>query len=144
MILFILAAVMILLGTFVDSLIVLLVFAPVAVSVTKTYGLDPFQVGLVMVICNQIGAVSPPTAPLLFITTSIAKTPDRPDQPACLDVHAGRNAGAGAGHPDPRPVVLDPQLLPRPLGLCNHERFQSLVGVVLATLNTRHGPFRLA
>jgi tripartite ATP-independent transporter DctM subunit len=74
-ILFILAAVMILLGTFVDSLIVLLVFAPVAVSVTKTYGLDAFQVGLVMVICNQIGAVSPPTAPLLFITTSIAKCP---------------------------------------------------------------------
>jgi tripartite ATP-independent transporter DctM subunit len=75
MILFILAGVMIVLGTFVDSLIVLLVFAPVAVSVTKTYGIDPFQVGLVMVICNQIGAVSPPTAPLLFITTSIAKTP---------------------------------------------------------------------
>ncbi len=73
MILFILAAVMIVLGTFVDSLIVLLVFAPVAVSVTKTYGIDPFQVGLIMVICNQIGAVSPPTAPLLFITTSIAK-----------------------------------------------------------------------
>jgi len=75
MILFILAAVMIVLGTFVDSLIVLLVFAPVAVSVTKTYGIDPFQVGLIMVICNQIGAVSPPTAPLLFLTTSIAKTP---------------------------------------------------------------------
>ena len=74
-ILFILAAVMIVLGTFVDSLIVLLVFAPVAVSVTKTYGIDPFQVGLIMVICNQIGAVSPPTAPLLFITTSIAKCP---------------------------------------------------------------------
>ena len=75
MILFILAGVMIVLGTFVNSLIVLLVFAPVAVSVTNSYGLDPFQVGLVMVICNQIGAVSPPTAPLLFITTSIAKTP---------------------------------------------------------------------
>jgi tripartite ATP-independent transporter DctM subunit len=75
MILFILAGVMILLGTFVDSLIVLLVFAPVAVNVTNSYGLDPYQVGLVMVICNQIGAVSPPTAPLLFITTSIAKTP---------------------------------------------------------------------
>jgi tripartite ATP-independent transporter DctM subunit len=75
MILFILAGVMILLGTFVDSLIVLLVFAPVAVSVTATYGIDPFQVGLIMVLCNQIGAVSPPTAPLLFITTSIAKAP---------------------------------------------------------------------
>ena len=30
--------------------------------------------GLVMVMCNQIGAVSPPTAPLLFVTTNIAKT----------------------------------------------------------------------
>jgi tripartite ATP-independent transporter DctM subunit len=75
MVLFIIAAVMLVLGTFVDSLIILLVFAPVAISISKTYGLDVYQVGLVMVMCNQIGAVSPPTAPLLFVTTSIAKTP---------------------------------------------------------------------
>ena len=75
MILFIIAAVMILLGTFVDSLIILLIFAPVAINISQVYGLDVFQVGLVMVMCNQIGAVSPPTAPLLFVTTSIAKTP---------------------------------------------------------------------
>ena len=74
-VLLIIAVVMLLLGTFVDSLIVLLVFAPVAISISKTYGLDVYQVGLVMVMCNQIGAVSPPTAPLLFVTTSIAKTP---------------------------------------------------------------------
>ncbi len=74
-VLLIIAIVMLVLGTFVDSLIVLLVFAPVAISISKTYGLDVYQVGLVMVMCNQIGAVSPPTAPLLFVTTSIAKTP---------------------------------------------------------------------
>jgi tripartite ATP-independent transporter DctM subunit len=74
-VLLIIAAVMLVLGTFVDSLIVLLVFAPVAISISKTYGLDVYQVGLVMVMCNQIGAVSPPTAPLLFVTTSIARTP---------------------------------------------------------------------
>ena len=68
------AVVMIVLGTFVDSLAVLLVFAPVAIQITKNYGIDPFQMGLVMVMCNQIGAVSPPTAPLLFVTTSIAQT----------------------------------------------------------------------
>jgi tripartite ATP-independent transporter DctM subunit len=73
MVLLIVAVVMIVLGTFVDSLAVLLVFAPVAISISKTYGIDPFQMGLVMVMCNQIGAVSPPTAPLLFITTSIAQ-----------------------------------------------------------------------
>ena len=71
-VLLIVAAVMIVLGTFVDSLAVLLVFAPVAIQISKAYGIDPFQMGLVMVMCNQIGAVSPPTAPLLFITTSIA------------------------------------------------------------------------
>jgi tripartite ATP-independent transporter DctM subunit len=73
MVLLICAVVMIVLGTFVDSLAVLLVFAPVAIHLSKTYGIDPFQMGLVMVMCNQIGAVSPPTAPLLFITTSIAQ-----------------------------------------------------------------------
>ena len=73
MVLLIVAIVMIVLGTFVDSLAVLLVFAPVAIQLSKTYGIDPFQMGLVMVMCNQIGAVSPPTAPLLFVTSSIAQ-----------------------------------------------------------------------
>jgi len=74
LVLLIVAIVMIVLGTFVDSLAILLVFAPVAIEITKRYGIDPFQMGLVMVMCNQIGAVSPPTAPLLFVTTSIAQT----------------------------------------------------------------------
>ncbi len=73
LVLLLVAAVMIVLGTFVDSLAVLLIFAPVAIQISKAYGIDPFQMGLVMVMCNQIGAVSPPTAPLLFVTTSIAK-----------------------------------------------------------------------
>jgi tripartite ATP-independent transporter DctM subunit len=74
MVLLVFAVVMVLLGTFVDSLAILLVFAPVAVELSKRYGIDPIQMGLVMVICNQIGAVSPPTAPLLFVTTNIAQT----------------------------------------------------------------------
>ena len=73
MVLLIVAIVMIVLGTFVDSLAVLLVFAPVAIQLSKTFGIDAFQMGLVMVMCNQIGAVSPPTAPLLFVTSSIAQ-----------------------------------------------------------------------
>jgi tripartite ATP-independent transporter DctM subunit len=73
MVLLVVAVVMIVLGTFVDSLAVLLIFAPVAIQISKTYGIDPFQMGLVMVMCNQIGAVSPPTAPLLFVTTGIAQ-----------------------------------------------------------------------
>jgi tripartite ATP-independent transporter DctM subunit len=72
-VLLVFSVVMIILGTFVDSLAILLVFAPVAVELCKRYGIDPIQMGLIMVVCNQIGAVSPPTAPLLFVTTNIAK-----------------------------------------------------------------------
>jgi tripartite ATP-independent transporter DctM subunit len=72
-VLIIVALVMIVLGTFVDSLAVLLIFAPVAIQLGRTYGIDPVQMGLVMVMCNQIGSVSPPTAPLLFVTTGIAQ-----------------------------------------------------------------------
>ena len=74
MVLLVFSVVMIILGTFVDSLAILLVFAPVAVELCKRYGIDPIQMGLIMVVCNQIGAVSPPTAPLLFVTTNIART----------------------------------------------------------------------
>jgi tripartite ATP-independent transporter DctM subunit len=72
-VLLVFSVVMIILGTFVDSLAILLVFAPVAVELCKRYGIDPIQMGLIMVVCNQIGAVSPPTAPLLFVTTNIAR-----------------------------------------------------------------------
>jgi tripartite ATP-independent transporter DctM subunit len=72
-VLLVFSVVMIVLGTFVDSLAILLVFAPVAVELCKRYGIDPIQMGLIMVVCNQIGAVSPPTAPLLFVTTNIAR-----------------------------------------------------------------------
>src|SRR2546427_10097169 len=65
---------MVVLGTFVDSLAILLVFAPVAGELSKRYGIAPLQMGLVMVMCNQIGAVSPPTAPMLSVTPNIAKT----------------------------------------------------------------------
>ena len=73
-VLLILTAIMFFLSMFVESLAVLLVFVPVAVTISQTYGIDPFQMGLVMVMSNQIGAITPPMAALLFVTTSIART----------------------------------------------------------------------
>ena len=99
------SVVMIVLGTFVDSLAILLVFAPVAIELCKRYGIDPIQMGLVMVMCNQIGAVSPPTAPLLFVTTNIAKATVSRGQPPRLVVHARRIPGAAAGDLRSRAVV---------------------------------------
>lgn len=61
-VLLVLSAVTIVLGRVVDPLAVLLVVAPVAIEIGRKYGIDPFQLGLVMVMCNQIGAVPPAAA----------------------------------------------------------------------------------
>ena len=43
--------------------------------VGQAYGFDPLQLGIMMILANQIGAVSPPVAVLLFVTNAIAKVP---------------------------------------------------------------------
>ena len=73
-VLLILSFTMLALTMFVESLSVLLVFVPVAVQIGRAFDVDPFQLGLIMVMANQIGATTPPMAPLLFVTTSIAGT----------------------------------------------------------------------
>ncbi len=73
-VLLILTLTMLTLTMFVESLSVLLVFVPVAVEIGRAFDVDPFQLGIIMVMANQIGATTPPMAPLLFVTTSIAQT----------------------------------------------------------------------
>lgn len=69
-----LAAIMLVLTMFVEGLAILVIFTPVAVYVGDLLGIDPLQMGMVMVMANQIGSTTPPVAVLLFVTTSIAKT----------------------------------------------------------------------
>jgi TRAP-type C4-dicarboxylate transport system permease large subunit len=59
---------------FVESMAILIVFVPVAAFIGSTFQVDPFQLGLIMVMANQIGSTTPPVAVLLFVTTSIAET----------------------------------------------------------------------
>ena len=67
-----LLCIILLLTMFLESLSVLIVFVPVAAYVGQAYGFDPLHLGILMVVTNQIGAVSPPVAVLLFITSAIA------------------------------------------------------------------------
>jgi tripartite ATP-independent transporter DctM subunit len=73
-ILLLLAASMLLLTMFVESMAILIIFVPVAAFIGSTFQVDPFQLGLIMVLANQIGSTTPPVAVLLFVTTSIAET----------------------------------------------------------------------
>jgi C4-dicarboxylate transporter DctM subunit len=64
--------IMLILTMFVDSMAILIILIPVAVVIGRSYGIDEFQLGLLMVMATQIGSTTPPVAVLLFVATSIA------------------------------------------------------------------------
>ena len=70
-----LIAIMVFLAMFIESLAVLVIMIPVITYVCKTFGFNPVHFGLLVVFATQIGATTPPVAVLLFVATSIAKTP---------------------------------------------------------------------
>jgi TRAP-type C4-dicarboxylate transport system permease large subunit len=72
-VLLLLLVVMFILAMFIESLAVLIVLVPVAGYVGTSYGIDPLHLGILLVISTQLGALTPPVALSLFITTSIAK-----------------------------------------------------------------------
>ena len=70
---FLLVATMLVLTMFVDSMAVLIIAVPIAVYIGATFHIDPFQLGVALVMATQIGATTPPVAVLLFVASSIAR-----------------------------------------------------------------------
>ncbi len=73
--LFLLAAVMLVLTMMLDGLAVVVVMVPTIVYIGTAFQIDQLQLGIIMVMITQIGGLTPPVALLLFITSSIAKIP---------------------------------------------------------------------
>jgi tripartite ATP-independent transporter DctM subunit len=71
----ILLGLMLLLTVFIESLAVLIVLIPVAMEITTRFSFDPYHVGVLMVVATQIGAVTPPVAVLLYVSSRIAEIP---------------------------------------------------------------------
>jgi tripartite ATP-independent transporter DctM subunit len=71
----ILLFIMMFLTMFIESLAVLVIMIPVITFIADKFGFNPLHFGLLMVFATQIGATTPPVAVLLFVATSIAKTP---------------------------------------------------------------------
>jgi len=60
---------------FIESLAVLVIMIPVIIYISEIFRFNSLHFGLLMVFATQIGATTPPVAVLLFVATSIAKTP---------------------------------------------------------------------
>jgi TRAP-type C4-dicarboxylate transport system permease large subunit len=65
--------VVIILGIFVETLPLIIIFTPVLAPLGTLLGYDPVHWGLLMVMTMNIGGISPPVGANLFIAASIAR-----------------------------------------------------------------------
>ena len=64
---------MLFIGMFIDLPAAILLLTPVFLPLAHSIGMDPVQLGLMMVLNLAIGLYTPPVGTTLFITSSIAK-----------------------------------------------------------------------
>lgn len=72
-ILILINVVMLFMGTFIDALALLIMMTPVVVPLGMTFGIDPVQLGLIVVLNCMIGLITPPVGLCLYIVADIAK-----------------------------------------------------------------------
>ncbi|MEG1192791.1 MAG: TRAP transporter large permease [Clostridia bacterium] len=75
MFLFIVNIAILILGMFIDTSVIQVVFIPILLPVARAFGIDMVHFGLVVVFNMMIGLSTPPFGMLLFITSGISGTP---------------------------------------------------------------------
>lgn len=73
--LLILNALFIVLGMFMETLAVMMIFFPIVVPITQAVGIDPVHFGVVVVLNLMIGLLTPPFGMLLFLMSGLTKLP---------------------------------------------------------------------
>lgn len=63
------------LGMFIDTSVIQVVFIPIVLPLAKAFGIDLVHFGLVVVFNMMIGLSTPPFGMLLFITSGVSQTP---------------------------------------------------------------------
>lgn len=63
------------LGMFIDTSVIQVVFIPIVLPLAKAFGIDMVHFGLVVVFNMMIGLSTPPFGMLLFITSGVSQTP---------------------------------------------------------------------
>jgi tripartite ATP-independent transporter DctM subunit len=61
------------LGTALDAIAVLVLTVPILLPISDAYGVDPIVLGVVMIISQMIGLLTPPVGTVLFVLAAIAK-----------------------------------------------------------------------
>lgn len=70
-ILLIIAFILFLAGFVADTIAIVVVFAPIFLPVTNKLGIDPIQLGIIMVVCCEAGFLTPPFGANLFVSMKL-------------------------------------------------------------------------
>jgi len=72
-VLLIMMIVLLLIGIPLDPTPAILIFTPIFLPIAVSYGIDPVHFGIMMVFNLSIAVISPPSAPVLFVGTQVAR-----------------------------------------------------------------------
>ncbi len=65
-----LLAVLLVMGCFIDLIVLCIILAPTAVTALAPFGINPYAVCAIFLIGNLIGIITPPVGVALFISSS--------------------------------------------------------------------------
>ena len=66
---------LIVLGAFIDATAVILITVPVLMPIALEFGVDPVHFGVIMILNLMIGLLTPPVGSVLFVMSSVLRTP---------------------------------------------------------------------
>lgn len=72
MMLLIIAAILIVLGTFMETLSTVIILTPILLPLVKQLGIDPIHFGIILVVTSEIGFLTPPLGVNLFVACGIS------------------------------------------------------------------------
>jgi tripartite ATP-independent transporter DctM subunit len=69
------ALVTLVLGTAIDATAVLVLTVPIILPISNAFGVDPIALGVLLIISNMIGLLTPPVGTVLYVLSAITKAP---------------------------------------------------------------------
>jgi tripartite ATP-independent transporter DctM subunit len=74
-ILFLIVAILLLIGFFMETVSAIIIFTPLFMPLIEQAGIDPLQLGVLMVITLMVGVITPPIGIVLFIMETVSGLP---------------------------------------------------------------------
>ena len=72
-ILLIICAMLIVIGTFMETISAIIILAPILVPLVVSYGVNPIHFGIILIVTIEIAFLTPPLGVNLFVASQIAK-----------------------------------------------------------------------